>query len=188
MLILCEFLNCYFWTVADHGGLSPFNICLAYFRSVVRIRNPVPLWVFDPWSGMGKNSDPFPGRTSRIIFREHKNKFCIKNIVFHSFIWIWMRDLEFFWPWIRYPEWKNSDPKHPESATLLPLIAIPFLLSVLSVSIVTQKKWFPSSRKYDLRCRILPFYLSRIPDPGVEKAPNPDPQDCLLHTVSLPWW
>jgi hypothetical protein len=39
------------------------------------------------------------------------------------------------------------------------------------------KKWFLSSRKYDLDCssriRILTFYLSQIPDPGVKKAPDP---------------
>jgi hypothetical protein len=46
------------------------------------------------------------------------------------------------------------------------------------------KKWFRSSRKYDPGCssRIqipdpdLTFYPSRIPDLGVEKAPDPDPQ------------
>jgi hypothetical protein len=42
------------------------------------------------------------------------------------------------------------------------------------------KKWFLSSRKYDPDCsfriRILTFYPSRIPDPGVKKAPDPDPQ------------
>ena len=38
------------------------------------------------------------------------------------------------------------------------------------------KKLFPSSRKYDelsSRIRILIFYPSRIPDPGVKKAPDP---------------
>ncbi len=41
------------------------------------------------------------------------------------------------------------------------------------------KKWFLSSRKYDLGCssRIpdpdADFYPSRIPDPGVKKAPDP---------------
>ncbi len=39
---------------------------------------------------------------------------------------------------------------------------------------------FLSSRKYDPGCssriRILIFYPSRIPDPGVKKAPDPDPQ------------
>jgi hypothetical protein len=41
------------------------------------------------------------------------------------------------------------------------------------------KKWFLSSRKYDpgcssrIRIRILTFYPSPIPDPGVKKAPDP---------------
>jgi hypothetical protein len=39
------------------------------------------------------------------------------------------------------------------------------------------KKRFLSSRKYDLNClsriRVLTFYPSRIPDPGVQKAPDP---------------
>jgi hypothetical protein len=36
------------------------------------------------------------------------------------------------------------------------------------------KKWFPSSRKYDPGCssQILIFCPSRIPDPGVKKAPD----------------
>jgi hypothetical protein len=48
-----------------------------------------------------------------------------------------------------------------------------------SLSILTQKKWFLSSRKYDPGCssRIpdpdADFYPSRIPDPGVKKAPDP---------------
>jgi hypothetical protein len=39
------------------------------------------------------------------------------------------------------------------------------------------KNLFPSSRKYDPSCssriRILIFYLSRIPDPGVKNPPDP---------------
>jgi hypothetical protein len=37
------------------------------------------------------------------------------------------------------------------------------------------RKWFLSSRKYNPGCssRILTFYPSRIPDPGVKKAPDP---------------
>ena len=39
------------------------------------------------------------------------------------------------------------------------------------------KKWYLSSRKYDPGCssrkRMLSFYPSRIPDPGVKKAPDP---------------
>jgi hypothetical protein len=41
----------------------------------------------------------------------------------------------------------------------------------------SSKKWFLSSRKYDpvwsSRIRVLIFYPSRIPDPGVKKAPDP---------------
>ncbi len=48
-----------------------------------------------------------------------------------------------------------------------------------NLSVLTQKKWFLSSRKYDPGCssRIpdpdADFYPSRIPDPGVKKAPDP---------------
>jgi hypothetical protein len=49
-----------------------------------------------------------------------------------------------------------------------------------NLSILTQKKpkkWFLSSRKYDPGCssriRMLTFYPSRIPDPGIKKAPDP---------------
>ena len=46
-----------------------------------------------------------------------------------------------------------------------------------------KKKWFLSSRKYDPGCssriRMLTFYPSRIPDPGVKKAP--DPGSVTLH-------
>jgi len=54
-----------------------------------------------------------------------------------------------------------------------------------NLSILTPKKWFLSSRKYDPGCssriRMLTFYPSRIPDPGVKKGtgsriPDPDPQ------------
>jgi hypothetical protein len=58
----------------------------------------------------------------------------------------------------------------------------------------TPKKWFLCSWKYDPGCssririltihssriRILTIHPSRIPDPGVKKAPDPDPQHCLL--------
>jgi hypothetical protein len=42
-----------------------------------------------------------------------------------------------------------------------------------------NEKWFLSSRKYDTgfhpgsRIRMLTFYPSRIPDPGVKKSPDP---------------
>jgi hypothetical protein len=48
-----------------------------------------------------------------------------------------------------------------------------------NLSVLTPKKWFLSSRKYDPGCssRIpdpdADFYPSRIPDPGVKKAPDP---------------
>jgi hypothetical protein len=46
-----------------------------------------------------------------------------------------------------------------------------------NLSILTPRKWFLNSRKYDPGCssriRILTFYPSRIPDPGVKKAPDP---------------
>ncbi len=50
-----------------------------------------------------------------------------------------------------------------------------------NLSILTPKKRFLSSRKYDPGCssqiQMLTFYPSRIPDPGVKKAPRiPDPQ------------
>ena len=45
-----------------------------------------------------------------------------------------------------------------------------------NLSILTPKKWFLSSRKYEPSCssriRILSFYPSRIPDPGVKNAPD----------------
>jgi hypothetical protein len=39
----------------------------------------------------------------------------------------------------------------------------------------SPKKWFLSSRKYDpgYSSRILIFYPTRIPDPGVKKEPDP---------------
>jgi hypothetical protein len=44
-----------------------------------------------------------------------------------------------------------------------------------NLNILTQK-WFLSSRKYDPGCssriRIMTFYPSRIPDPGVKMAPD----------------
>ncbi len=54
-----------------------------------------------------------------------------------------------------------------------------------NLSNLNQKKFFLSSRKYDpavhpgsgSRIRLLTFYPSRIPDPGVKKAR--DPQHCF---------
>ncbi len=51
------------------------------------------------------------------------------------------------------------------------------------------KKWFLSSRKYDLGCsssiRILTFYTTRIPDPGVNKAPDPGPGTATLQNYKI---
>jgi hypothetical protein len=50
------------------------------------------------------------------------------------------------------------------------------------------KKWFLSSRKYDPGCssriRMLTFYPSRIPDPGVKKEPDPGSRSATLYTSS----
>jgi hypothetical protein len=49
------------------------------------------------------------------------------------------------------------------------------------------KKWFLSSRKYDPGCssrlQILTFYPSRIPDPGVKKAPDPGSRIRIRNTA-----
>jgi hypothetical protein len=57
-----------------------------------------------------------------------------------------------------------------------------------NLSILTPKKWFLSSRKYDTGCssriRTLIFYPFRIPDPGVKKASDPilgDPEHYYEH-------
>jgi hypothetical protein len=42
-----------------------------------------------------------------------------------------------------------------------------------NLSILTPKKWFPNSRKYDPGCS------SRIPYPDADFLPIPDPQHCL---------
>jgi hypothetical protein len=59
------------------------------------------------------------------------------------------------------------------------------------------KKWFLSSKKYDLGCssRIpdpdADFLPSRIPDPGVKKAPNPGSGSatlfCIYNNVMVIW-
>jgi hypothetical protein len=41
---------------------------------------------------------------------------------------------------------------------------------IKNLSILTPKKWFLSTQKYDLDPD---FYPSRIPDPGVKKVPDP---------------
>ncbi len=58
-----------------------------------------------------------------------------------------------------------------------------------NLSILTPKKWCLSSRKYDPGCSswiwILTFYPSRIPDPGVKKAPDPGSESATLSTCRL---
>jgi hypothetical protein len=61
------------------------------------------------------------------------------------------------------------------------------LIRIFSIPDPLQKvfkppKKFLSSRKYNPGCssRIQIFYPSRIPDPGVKKAPDPDPQHWYL--------
>jgi hypothetical protein len=60
-------------------------------------------------------------------------------------------------------------------------------LSILTPKKKT-KKWFISSRKYEYdpgcssRIRMLTFYPSRIPDPGVKKAPDPGSQIRIRNT------
>ncbi len=45
----------------------------------------------------------------------------------------------------------------------------------------------PGSTSKNLsRIRILIFYSSRIPDPGVKKVPDPDPQHCFSARLSPP--
>jgi hypothetical protein len=50
------------------------------------------------------------------------------------------------------------------------------------------KKWFLSSKKYDPGCssriRMLTIYPSRIPDPGVKKAPDPGSRIRIRNTGS----
>jgi hypothetical protein len=56
----------------------------------------------------------------------------------------------------------------------------PSRIRIKEFKIFNPKKWFLSSRKYDPGCSFRipdldPDFLS-IPDPGVKKAPDPDPQ------------
>jgi hypothetical protein len=71
---------------------------------------------------------------------------------------------------IRIKEFKNFNPKKPKKLFLK-----------------KPKKWFLSSRKYDPGCssriRMLTFYPSRIPDPGVKKAPDPGSGSATLHIM-----
>ncbi len=51
---------------------------------------------------------------------------------------------------------------------------------------------FLSSKKYDPGCssriRMLSFYLSRIPDPGVKKAPDPGSGSATLIRIIVNSW
>jgi hypothetical protein len=61
----------------------------------------------------------------------------------------------------------------------------PSRIRIKEFKFLNPQKWFLSSRKYDPGCssriRILAFYPSRIPDPGVKKAPGPG--SATLHLV-----
>ncbi len=69
--------------------------------------------LFDPWirdPGWIKNQDPVPGNgiyTARNMFSDSlETIFFLLKILF-----FWrIRDPEYFWPWIRHPVWKNSEP------------------------------------------------------------------------------
>jgi hypothetical protein len=74
----------------------------------------------------------------------------------------------------------GSDIFHPGSEFFPSRIPDPNFFHPGSVSknlSIKLKKGFLSSRKYDPGCssriRILTFYPSQIPDPGVKKAPDP---------------
>ncbi len=65
---------------------------------LIRIRDPVPFWPLDQGSGRGKNQDPDPGWTTRIIFPRAKKHF--------------FRLRKYLNPLMRIQDlgWKNSDP------------------------------------------------------------------------------
>jgi hypothetical protein len=74
------------------------------------------------------------------------------------------------------PTFSIPDPGYELSPSRIRTVSIPDPGSASkNLSILTQKKWFLSSRKYDPGCssRIpdpdVDFYPSRIPDPGVNK-------------------
>jgi hypothetical protein len=77
--------------------------------------------------------------------------------------------IRFFPSRIPNPGSKLSPPWIPDPGSALKN------LSILTPKIL--KKWFLSSKMYDPGCasriRMLTFYPSRIPDPGVKKAPDP---------------
>ncbi len=64
-------------------------------------------------------------------------------------------------------------------------------ISIKEFKYFNPKKWFLRSRKYNPGCssriRILTFYPSRIPDPGVKKAPDPGSGSETMLKISLCW-
>ncbi len=68
---------------------------------------------------------------------------------------------------------------------------IPFRIHIKELKHCNPKKWFLSFRKYDpgcssqIRIRILTFYPSRIPDPGVKRhrISDPDRQHWSWHNL-----
>ncbi len=87
---------------------------------------------------------------------------------------------KFSWP---YPEFSVAD---PGCLSRIRLFSIPDPGSELFLSRIPDfnpKKWFLSFMKHvhpESRIRILTFYPSRIPDPGVKKAPDPGPGSATL--------
>jgi hypothetical protein len=70
------------------------------------------------------------------------------------------------------------------------IVPIPDPGSSKNLSILTQKKWFLSSRKYDPGCSFRipdPDFLP-IPNPGVKKAPDPGSGSATLAINKLFEW
>ncbi len=91
-----------------------------------------------------------------------------------------------------------SSPEH-SGIQSLPIVVLPisgsqFFPSLIPdlhqriFSILTPKKWFLSSQKFDPGCssRIRTFYPTRIPDPAVKKAPDPGSGSATLLPI-LSW-
>jgi hypothetical protein len=77
-----------------------------------------------------------------------------------------------FFPVLRdvYPGSRISDPTFFHPGSRIRTVSIPDLgTASKNLSILTQKKWFLSSRKYDPGCS------SRIPDPDADFLSIPDP-------------
>jgi hypothetical protein len=80
-----------------------------------------------------------------------------------------------------------------KSAFPRPLLILRMFTKIIRVDINLSRKYDPgcSSRIriltfYPSRIRILTFYPSGIPDPGVKKAPDSDPQHWSHHTEIRP--